>query len=304
MKFYRYRTMFFFLFVYFSVSISFLDARVRGSSAPFISGDTFRDFADHIFDETTSSFNPEKVFEGDVIFIKTDWDYLERFFTQIHPKINHRYAIITHNSDHSAPGPYSRYLDSEKVIAWFAQNIENFSHLKLFNLPIGIANKCWKHGNPKVFLSSLDLRKNTDRPNLCYMNFSKSTYPLEREYVYDRFEPISWCKKSQPKNLQNYLKDLSNSKFTLSPRGNGIDTHRTWEALLMGSIPIVKSSSLDPLYKDLPVLIIDNWEYVNKINLSKVYEMMKDRSYNLDKIYAQYWVDFIQEKIHSNMRSM
>ena len=243
----------------------------RGSSAPFISGDTFRSVADHIYDETAKTFNPENVKEGDVVFIKTD--YLETFFSIFHPQIRYPYIVVTHNSDHSAPGPCYNILDSEKkIIAWFGQNVEGKSHPKLFNIPIGIANKCWVHGNVDVFLKYSKNRENQHRPYLCYMNFSPSTYPSEREGVWNNFSRYSLCKKSSPKSLDTYLDDTLKSKFVLSPRGNGLDCHRTWEALLMGAIPIVKSSTLDPLYKDLPVLIVDNWEDINKEYLEEKYQ--------------------------------
>ena len=40
--------------------------------------------------------------------------------------------------------------------------------------------------------------------------------------------------------------------FWLSPRGNGLDCHRTWEALYLDIIPIVWHSTLDPLYRKPP----------------------------------------------------
>ena len=43
----------------------------RPSSLPFVSGDTFRNFANHIFDET-QTLKPKKVKEDDVVFLKTD----------------------------------------------------------------------------------------------------------------------------------------------------------------------------------------------------------------------------------------
>ena len=50
--------------------------------------------------------------------------------------------------------------------------------------------------------------------------------------------------------------------FEISPQGNGLDCYRTWEALLLQTIPIVRSSTLDPLYDGLPVAIVDSWEDV------------------------------------------
>jgi hypothetical protein len=42
--------------------------------------------------------------------------------------------------------------------------------------------------------------------------------------------------------------------FWLSPRGGGLDCHRTWEALYLDIIPIVWNNSLNVLYENLPVL--------------------------------------------------
>ncbi|MEW9836648.1 hypothetical protein [Mesorhizobium marinum] len=47
--------------------------------------------------------------------------------------------------------------------------------------------------------------------------------------------------------------------LVLSTHGNGLDCHRTWELLLLGCIAVTKTSSLDPLYKGLPVAILDDW---------------------------------------------
>jgi hypothetical protein len=80
-------------------------------------------------------------------------------------------------------------------------------------------------------------------------------------------------------------------KFVLSPPGNGIDCHRTYEAIALGCIPIVKSSPLDPLYEGLPVIIVQDWSEVTRELLEKEYP------YNMDiyseKMYLQYWIDKI-----------
>lgn len=268
----------------------------RGSSAPFVSGDTFRVHVDHIFDETTKALQPEKVRAGDIIFIKTDWEYLEEFFTRYHPQIAHPYILLTHNSDHGAPGPFGNYLDDPKILAWFAQNVEGEVHPKLHPIPIGIANKCWEHGNPRIFSSLLPLAENQDRPYFCYLNFEPSTYPKERPYVRSLFAEQPWCTVSKTKDLTHYLQDLSQSKFVISPRGNGIDCHRTWEALLMGAIPIVRSSSLDPLFSDLPVLIVDDWETISESYLKEQYEIIKQKAHQREKLFIEYWIKQIRSE--------
>lgn len=270
-----------------------LIAQERGSSAPFVSGDTFRAHVDHIFDETTQSLDPRKVKPRDVVFVKTD--YIGTFFRDYYSHIEHPFILVTHNSDDGAPGPFKRFLDDPKLLAWFAQNVEE-AHPKLHPIPIGIANRCWSHGNPHTFAAFLPAANNHDRPYLCCVNFHPSTYPKERTLVWRLFAKQPWTISYLPsKNLANYLEDLSRSKFVLSPRGNGLDAHRTWEALLMGAIPVVRSSTLDPMFEDLPVLIVQNWEEVTESYLNEQYEKIKSKPYNHAKLFSEYWIARLRE---------
>jgi hypothetical protein len=56
--------------------------------------------------------------------------------------------------------------------------------------------------------------------------------------------------------------------FVACPHGDEWDSHRAWEALLLGSIPIVRSSALDPLYAGLPVVIVREWAEVTCARLA------------------------------------
>lgn len=91
-------------------------------------------------------------------------------------------------------------------------------------------------------------------------------------------------------------------KFILSPEGTGLDCHRTWEAIILDIIPIVKSSPIDEIFKDLPVLIIKDWNELSIDFLNKKYiEIMKnkeDGKYNLNKINLGYWTNIIEQKLY------
>jgi hypothetical protein len=79
-------------------------------------------------------------------------------------------------------------------------------------------------------------------------------------------------------------------KYVISPHGNGLDCHRTWESLALGCIPIIKTSPLDRMFEGLPVLIVKNWsditqELLNNFNPSKY----------LDKLRLNYWKDLLDK---------
>ena len=73
-----------------------------------------------------------------------------------------------------------------------------------------------------------------------------------------------------------------------------MDCYRTWEALYLGSIPIVMNSSLNSSFDHLPVLIVDDYEQIDLEFLETIYNRMLRQSYDYRRLYKGYW----QEKIN------
>lgn len=96
---------------------------------------------------------------------------------------------------------------------------------------------------------------------------------------------------SQLRQVSGYLQDLSEYKFCISPPGIGLDTHRTWEALMVGTIPIVLSSPLNSLYQDFPVVIVPSYDLLTEEILYRIYEQIVNikSSYNFYKLCVHYW---------------
>ena len=161
-------------------------------------------------------------------------------------------------------------------------------------MPIGLANTNYEHGNVAMFSAGIEQAKKAKKTKLLYMNFSVNTYVKERQFVYDLFKNRSYCTNAKKRSAAEYLKDLVHHQFVLSPRGNGLDCHRTWEALLMGCYPVVKSSLLNPLYKDLPVVIINGWDEVTEQFLYEKQKEFSGKSFTYEKLYMPYWLNYIR----------
>lgn len=270
-----------------------LDPKFRHSSFPYISGDTFRSLAKFSVDEFRNPFDLNIMKDGDIIFLRNYW--MDYFFRVIHPRIKKKYILITNNSVWSSPGKYSRMLNDPKIIAWFAQNVNlPYDHPKLFHIPVGIANAQWAHGDIKILNSLIPQLPTIPKKNLVYINFSNTTNRAARSEATAHLANKSFCYKAKNKPWPEYLMDLAQSKFIICPLGNGLDCHRTWEALLMGSVPIVKTSSLDKLYDNLPVVIVKKWNEVTEEFLNNQWDKINNTTYDLDKIYAQWWIDLIK----------
>lgn len=256
---------------------------LRPSSAPYISGDSFRKMAQHIYDETGNHVGQVKV--GDLLFVKAD--LLEEFLQEVWPQITVPVKLLTHNADCSCPGPYRDLLEDEKLLAWYGQNIEGEGHLKLQPLPIGLANRRCPHGDIEI-LEAVK-RRNHPKKHFLYMNIVVSTNPTIRQPVIDQFQGKDFVTQAENRSYCDYLTDMAESKFVLAPRGNGLDCHRTYEALLMGAYPIVQHSSLDSLFVDLPVVLIDSWDEITEAFLLEKEREFENKSYNLEKLTIAYW---------------
>ena len=279
------------ILIYVGISINIF-AGERGSSYPYITGDTFRAHSNFILDEA-HSFNPKNVFDKAIIFVRRD--YLSRFFSSYHPNIAVRYLLITHNGCPSISEEFRHYLDDPKLIAWFAQNML-IKHPKAICIPVGFANRCWPHGEFKVYDAVIEKAQNGifKKKTMLYMNFNVKTYPPERTKVWNMFKDKPFCTIGKRKIYREFLEDLAESIFVLSPRGGGFDCLRVWETLLVGNYPIVKKSPIDSVYEELPIVFINDWSEVTEEFLNLKYKELLSKKFDYSKLLFPYWLDKIK----------
>jgi hypothetical protein len=76
-------------------------------------------------------------------------------------------------------------------------------------------------------------------------------------------------------------------RFCVSPPGNGIDCHRTWEALYLGVIPVVAPSPAG-LLDQLPCIVMDDISAVSLEGL-EVARLSLNGPFAWEKLTLSYW---------------
>ena len=245
---------------------------------------------------------------------------LPNFVSKVLPSISVPFKLLTNNSDSTLPTDYSAecstILGNPFLIKWFSQNWE-MDHEKVERIPIGMDYHSLKpSGKPKFAWSSPELHSwgikkiasEQERELLTLKQFSPH-FSQRQIKAYANFHFLMWTRYGKidrkdalekvPRNLVFYepikttrnvcWKNMAAHAFVLSPQGNGLDCHRTWEALCLGCIPIVKSSGVNSLFSDLPVWIVNDWSEVTEDTMKKVVEEFKTRSFNYEKLTLKYW---------------
>lgn len=243
--------------------------------------------------------------DGDIVYVHPNklGDFVKEIDT-----ISCRFVLVTCGSDTTIPYGMMEesklILKSDKLICWFASNAM-ITCSKLRNLPIGIDyhtdKKISKENQNNLILKIAEEAKGKPKINKIYGNFH---FNLDITFRHDRLYAL----KEIPSHLIDYEKErvpreecykkMTQYKYIASPFGNGLECHRTWEALALGCIPIVKSSCLDCLYEDLPVLIVNSW---SSISLELLDSFDKKGPWKLEKLTADYWINEIQQIAKSNL---
>nr|MBA3752071.1 hypothetical protein [Candidatus Dependentiae bacterium] len=163
--------------------------------------------------EGEKTFDPAAVQPADILFVRD----VNRFFREMHPFIRVPYIMVTHGEHLEAvTKEHLLYLDDPKVIAWFAIHACEETHPKFYPIPLGVLQKPWIYKASSRFNKLFtELRKNTVKKYLLYMNFADSKKP-ERKVVKATFEGKSYCKNGTRKPFRGYLKEMSECKFVLS----------------------------------------------------------------------------------------
>jgi hypothetical protein len=86
----------------------------------------------------------------------------------------------------------------------------------------------------------------------------------------------------------------ANYAFVASPNGRGYDCHRTWEALVLGSIPIVSRSPIVDVFAGLPVVVVDAWDVLTRAWLESVRADFSRKKFDWSRLFARHWISQIR----------
>jgi hypothetical protein len=244
---------------------------------------------------------------GATVHVKTD--LLDEFTTHLLPALRRPIVLVTGDSDAGWVARHRALLDDSRVAHWFAQNCDlPGGHPRLTPIPIGLDNPVYTKFEKRLGFAltmalgrtplDLGVKRNDmgDQAELQRVRASlppPATRPLRALCTFHQNQKlIAPSLAGLPDRLQAQH-DLAGREcchfvprrlaqrecwrlhgefaFEISPHGNGLDCFRTWEALLLGTIPIVRRSALEPLFRgeELPVVIVDAWTEVTPANLAR-----------------------------------
>lgn len=205
------------------------------------------------------------------------------------------YVFYLHNSDHVFDTQYSKLVENKSVKAIYAQNV-NYPQktanqpdcCKIRVLPIGIANSMWQHGDLIKVYTVMTETYTTNKTKSIYININPSTFDY-RKHVLNAVNKKGTFEIASGKPYIEYLRELAKHRFCLCVRGNGIDTHRFWESLYLGVIPVIINNKTTNCQEFVNYLRNEKIPFVDitEGNLDKAFEKYNE-SYFSDELYKSF----------------
>jgi hypothetical protein len=197
---------------------------------------------------------------------------LDTFVRVSLPTIQAPFALVTTDGDASVPsdltaGTTNAILGSPWLVSWHTQNHDGFRHPKLFPIPIGLdlhSRASWRDSPQRRAAALLRIRSRRPplvrQPLRIFTDLNRKQYTPERREAVGTLEGAAHVDFLRRRVSQGAIwRRFARYPFVLSAPGHGLDCHRTWEILYLGSIVITKTTSLDPLFEGLPVAIVEDW---------------------------------------------
>jgi hypothetical protein len=224
-----------------------------------------------------------------IVFCKTDMlDDLFNYLYQ-YDDTDRTFVLITHNSDYLIDE--TRWETRPRCIKmWYAENAVIVRD-RLRPVPLGVERPDGGGYSSDMVTLEAELTccfTQTDR--LAFMCHNVNNNRAQREQVTELLKDKSWATwRPHGMSFKEFCHNVHAHPFTICPEGNGPDTHRMWEALALGSIPIIKQSTFAEHWNDLPVLIVNSWTEVTEDYLKEMQERIQEREWDLSVMTMDYW---------------
>ena len=176
--------------------------------------------------------------------------------------IKRPFVLVTHNSDENVDGRYERIMNHPLLLKWYAQNVK-VDHPKVEVIPIGVANSMWRHGDTRAIHKAQASVCSEMKTENIYFFFSVGTNRAARERCLSELTALG-LKFGSAESYGDYVKHLARNKYAICADGNGIDSHRLWECIILRTIPIMlRSVFSEKIAAKYPCVLLDSWSSLN-----------------------------------------
>lgn len=179
-----------------------------------------------------------------------------------------------------------------------AQNLEQASSRWVQGMPIGIENRKYgKNGMPWLF--SPPISGNRKERGVFFGPFG-ATHPIREKVLGIDTRGVPGVQRCDSRiSSLEFAYRSSRVSHVLAPRGNGKDTHRFWETLYRGGVPVVTEDDWSKSFSNLgiPMEIIEDWTTDEIARVAANPAVSPVHPSSVPALWLEYWEKLIRDSI-------
>ena len=256
---------------------------------------------------------------------------LSHFYNKVLTLVQNKIVLLTGSNDFTIPNQidkrftklsfaekkfFYKILNDKRIIHWFAENHDEVFE-KMSTLPSGVSPRTCMNFNPDCIWDFTNISTPISRRPLRVIcaDILREGPQWENRRKVAKLSQTAWKDFSiylhnRQLEYDEWLKFVARYPFLLCVQGGGIDpAPKAWEAIVVGTIPIIKHSPLDDAYSQFPVVFIDEWveEAISHEKLKKWLSKLspfykngsKERKEVLKRLTTDYWWNKVESKLYA-----
>lgn len=268
-----------------------LDRRI--DSAPFLASDTYYYLSDIRIEDLNSVMQLESAAEISIIYLNGNslqyiFPTLIEELRTLKRKFN---KLIIGDSDFSPKT--AQLLDlSDFFHSIYSVNLKTSPRNTIHNLPLGLESRRYRSAGQIRDFQKLPRFNCEEREIDILVAWNDATNQAERvsaRRTLTKNKLVMEIKERVPARLVHKL--MRDSKLIPCPRGNGLDTHRFWESLYLGALPIILCKNELTKLNSWPYVCVESWEELvswDKTFITNVYMSKKEELFDFRNSATQF----------------
>lgn len=226
--------------------------------------------------------------ENQIIFCKSD--YLLDLFAKLHNVKLSNIKLITAQAATPSIDKKLFKLKPRCISEWYSINIK-YLHKSLIPIPLGLGNNFSDVNlHPQDFINNYQ-NDNSLRVNKIFCSFNINTNSVRKEYMETAQSNKNLFTVINEKiNKYKFFENLKKHNYVLCPPGYGVDTHRFWESMYSGCVPVATKNYIYDKYFYDHYLAFENIEELN-LEPNKLANLNDNL---IEKLTLDYWIKIIK----------
>jgi hypothetical protein len=250
----------------------------RVNSFPYLNSDTYSYLCDITIDKQADFLDIESMPSDSTVYVNGNLLIAleQEFQTSLSKRFEPVSAIVIGDADNP---PTTLFLKDIQKYCKLVACVNVPSNIKgVVPLPLGLESQRYRSAGQIRDFKRIPSFSMESRSIGILVAWNDATNPKARILARREINKSNCCLEISKRVPARYIHALMRRTLLVpSPPGNGKDTHRFWESLYLGALPVILKRDEIPAYSPFPFVAIEQWSELSQMDTKQLREIYSSK---------------------------